>query len=212
MLFSLMPPLMLSTYIDPACVQKSPGQNTASPLKKIFSIPISFCLCFWNMLHPQQWFPIYCSSLPSLTSLTLTQQLQLFLPVFTGCCQYPTFPIPPTLASIPSCFQHLVHHPTLLQTQFRPHYSLTTYLPALSSTLTRSSAAPKFSIPSFSPHCTLSQNSFPPLNISFLLGSSLLLISIETTLPAFPTVYFLSFQCRPSQISPSSCRNSSRLS
>lgn len=162
---------------------------------------VSFCLCSLHVLHPLLQLP----HLPQL-SPPLIWQPQLFLPVLAGICQHPTCPIPATLASKPKLF------PT-------PKSIIQLYLNLNSEDTTSSPPRPSPSIdlhPNQILRCTqdpnssfqstlLTVNSFLPVNASFLPRYSLYLISIKTSLPAFPMVYsyiFFSAQTVPHLSSP----------
>lgn len=152
-----MPPPMLSTCMNPACVQRAPGQNMLCPLESSFLTAISFCLCSLYTIASSAVAPSPTAALsyhPSPGSPNSSFQSLL------ASASIPL--VPPQLFQHlnPSCFQDPSPSsnltPTSIQTTPHPHHSAR--LPALPSTLTRSFAAPKTPIPSFSPHCSLSNN------------------------------------------------------
>lgn len=144
MLLLLTPPPVLSTWTSPACVQKSPGQNMALPLGKLFP----HCYFLLPVLPAHTAFSAAVTpSTIALSFLTLgshNPSFQSSLESASIPCVLPLAPCPN-----PSCFQHPTPSsnltPTSTQTTLHPHHPA--YLSALPSTLTRSFAAPKTPIP-----------------------------------------------------------------
>lgn len=96
MLLSLMPPPVLSTCMNPACVQRAPGQNMASPLRKLFP----HCYFLLPVLSPHTSSSVVAP--PPTTALSYHSSPSS--PNLSFQSLHPTCPTPTTPTSKPRLF------------------------------------------------------------------------------------------------------------